>query len=505
MESQQRCIRTLTHQASSLAFSSDGKTLVSISYGDKTANVWDVNTGELKKTFTGLSKIALSLDGKTLTGICDDNTIKLWDVKTGELKNSLTLHSSKSFSMAFSPDGKILVSQEQESLKLWNISSGELKSSIAIGQSCNPYENTWRRTVFSPNGQTLAISRNVREDGTFDKTTTLWDVETGQLIRTLDNNYGSIAFSHDGKTLFISFDHERTSYVHYPDGGVDDYQETFNYTRLWDLTTGQISKTISSNLFRALSPDGQSFVGVQAEYYDSAWHKSINIIDVGTGQKIKSFSGTDTVLSPDGKIIAINEDRGSLKLLNFWSETPIATLPSGISIFTFSLDGKILATANGDTIKLWQESTEPIIERQFHGNAYPHLKRLESLLATERWDDADWETGNVITRVSYKDLKAVDQLWLHYSKGRYGFSLQKQIWDDILRDESGRMRMNGIPLKEFDEFKCRVGWGTVKDRQHYHGYGGEYFTESWNKTTQAYYPRVVHRYEPFELFSNLRG
>jgi hypothetical protein len=95
------------------------------------------------------------------------------------------------------------------------------------------------------------------------------------------------------------------------------------------LTTGQISKTFSSNLFRALSPDGQSFVGVRAEYSDRRWHKSINIVDVGTGQNIKSFSGTDAVLSPDGTIIAIDEDRGSLKLFNCGS--------------TFSSDGKILA------------------------------------------------------------------------------------------------------------------------------------------------------------------
>ncbi|MBD0266097.1 MAG: PD40 domain-containing protein, partial [Tolypothrix sp. Co-bin9] len=170
MESQQRCIRTLTHKASSLTFSSDGKTLVSLSYEDKTANVWDVSTGELKKTFTGLIEIALSLDGKTLAGSYDDNTIKLWDVKTGELKNSLTLHSSRIFFIAFSPDGKTLVSQDKESIKLWNISTGELK--ISIAQSYNSYKSK-KTTVFSPNGQTLAISgTSRREDGTFYETIT---------------------------------------------------------------------------------------------------------------------------------------------------------------------------------------------------------------------------------------------------------------------------------------------------------------------------------------------
>ncbi|HAZ47604.1 MAG TPA: hypothetical protein DDW76_31855 [Cyanobacteria bacterium UBA11369] len=83
MVSQQRCIHTLTHSASSLSFTSDGKTLVSFNRDDKTAKLWDVNTGELKKDFTGLRSLALSLDGKTLAGSNNDNTIKLWDLENG--------------------------------------------------------------------------------------------------------------------------------------------------------------------------------------------------------------------------------------------------------------------------------------------------------------------------------------------------------------------------------------------------------------------------------------
>ncbi len=503
MESQQRCIRTLTHQASSPTFSSDGKTLVSFSYSDKTANVWDVNTGELKKTFTGLSKIALSLDGKTLTGICDDNTIKLWDVKTGELKNSLTGHSSEILFIAFSPDGKTLVSRDKETIKLWNISTGELKSSIA--QSCNSRESK-KTTAFSPNGQTLAISStNRREDGTFYKTITLWDMETAQVIRTLDKNSDSIAFSHDGKTLFISYDVQKTSYVHYPDGGVDDYQSRYNYTQLWDLTTGQISKTFCSNHFCALSPDGQILVGLQAEY-DGSWRYAINIIDMSTGQNLKSFPGTAAALSPDGKILAISEDRQALKLIDLSSGISIATLPGRISNFTFSPDGNILAVSDGDTIKLWQESTEPIIKRQLHGGAYPHLKRLENLLAAELWEDADQETADVIKRFPSQDLNVVDQLWVHYSNGRYGFSLQKQIWEGVLRSEPRRrMQMNASPLNDLDQFEYCVGWGTIDSHPHYHGANDQYFTGAWETTTKGYYPRAVHQHKPLEIFSRLGG
>ncbi len=234
MESQQRCIRTLTHQATSLTFSSDGKTLVSFSNNDKTANVWDVETGELKKTFTGLTSITLSLDGKTLADSNKDNTIKLWDVETGELKNSLTGHSSNILFIAFSPDGKTLVSRDEETIKFWNICTGKLKSSMA--HSYNRKESIWRTTVFSPNGQTLAISSTrKREDGTFYKTITLWDVETGQVVRTLRN---------EGRRMQMNT------------GLLDDLDQ-FEYCVGWG--------TIDSNPY---------YHGDNDEYFKTAWKKT---------------------------------------------------------------------------------------------------------------------------------------------------------------------------------------------------------------------------------------
>jgi hypothetical protein len=49
-----------------------------------------------------------------------------------------------------------------------------------------------------------------------------------------------------------------------------------------------------------------------------------------------------------------------------------------------------------------------------------------------------------------KDLRTIDRLWVSASKGHFGFSVQKQIWEEC-----------GSPItydKDWDRFCVRVGW-----------------------------------------------
>jgi hypothetical protein len=72
-------------------------------------------------------------------------------------------------------------------------------------------------------------------------------------------------------------------------------------------------------------------------------------------------------------------------------------------------------------------------------------QKLEKLLANGDWKEADQETAKVMLKLAEResegwldydsiknfpceDLRTIDQLWVKYSNGRFGYSVQKNIW-----------------------------------------------------------------------------
>ncbi len=78
--------------------------------------------------------------------------------------------------------------------------------------------------------------------------------------------------------------------------------------------------------------------------------------------------------------------------------------------------------------------------------------KLRDLLAAKKWQEADQETGERMLEVAGRqeegflspygeidhfpceDFCIIDQLWVKYSNGRFGFSVQKRIWESVNRD-----------------------------------------------------------------------
>jgi serine/threonine protein kinase len=97
-----------------------------------------------------------------------------------------------------------------------------------------------------------------------------------------------------------------------------------------------------------------------------------------------------------------------------------------------------------------------------------NYSKLQQLLAAGNWKEADEETGKVMLQVARRererflgiddihdfpceDLRTINQLWLNYSNGKFGFSVQKDIYESL-----GGTRKYGQQVSE--KFGDRVGW-----------------------------------------------
>jgi len=340
----------------SVNFSPDGKTLVSVSR-DNTIKLWNVETGEEIRTLKGhygVQSVNFSPDGKTLVSGSWDNTIKLWNVETGEEIRTLKGHNGPVNSVNFSPDGKTLVSGSgDKTIKLWNVETGQEIRTL------KGHDNSVISVNFSPDGKTLV-------SGSGDKTIKLWNVETGQEIRTLkghDNSVISVNFSPDGKTLV---------------SGSDD-----KTIKLWNVKTGKEIRTLKGHdiYFRSVnfSPDGKTLVSGSGD-------KTIKLWNVETGQEIRTLKGHDSYVnsvnfSPDGKTLVSGSLDKTIKLWNvetgkLWNGSTgqeIRTLKGhyGVQSVNFSPDGKTLVSGSLDkTINLWNvETGKEILTLKGHDNS----------------------------------------------------------------------------------------------------------------------------------------
>ena len=87
----------------------------------------------------------------------------MWDVATGENKHTLEGHTSVVRTVAFSPDGKYLVSGSMNAaIRLWNAENGEHVRTL------KSHAGSVNIVAFSPDGETLV-------SGSADGTVLLWD------------------------------------------------------------------------------------------------------------------------------------------------------------------------------------------------------------------------------------------------------------------------------------------------------------------------------------------
>jgi WD40 repeat protein/uncharacterized caspase-like protein len=329
-------------------FSPNGKILAGYSEDypkEDNLILWNVDTGEQMKkwkgSFYGVNPLAFSPDGKLIATTDIDGSITIWDVEAGKVKK-IEAHET-ALSVAFSPDGNILVSsgQDKESpIKFWDVKTWKLINFLK-GHQENGL-NTIRvwSAVFSPNGKLLATSG-------FDNTVRLWDWENKRIVHTVGGFKElnrAIAFSPDGKMLATTGD---------------------NRIRLWSIATGKEILTIGQKskkefadvvLSLKFSGDSKTLLSNSSDNISTFW-------DAETGTLIK------TIIPKKISSVTLLKDKQSLEL-RFGSEKKLLNLANIQQLKTFtensqaSLDTTYLPDSkglvvqiNGRAIKILRDGT----------------------------------------------------------------------------------------------------------------------------------------------------
>jgi WD40 repeat protein len=165
--------------------------------------VWDVATGEKRRTLTGhkgwINAVAFGPDGTTLATGGNDGTVRLWDVATGKQRRTLTGHRGAVLDLSFDSEGGTLATGGADgTVRLWDPAGGGERRTINPGRTAQVYD-----VAFSPDGTLLATNTATA--------LSVWKAATGGQVDALpvkDGVINALAFGPDSRTLAYGLDND---------------------------------------------------------------------------------------------------------------------------------------------------------------------------------------------------------------------------------------------------------------------------------------------------------
>lgn len=374
-------LTTRRDSASAIAFSQDGKTLITPNYFGDIIH-WDTVSGSqrihldsYRPDLTLLEEdgkygrhsvdaLAFAQDDTTfVSGDPKDGKIRLWDAATGR---QLAIFKAKSpfaklsqtepeiqkglNALAFSPDGKTVASaHDDNTVRLWDpITSTETATLKGHKERINTL-------AFSPDNVLLA-------SGGADDSIILWDVRERRKHATLTGHrdeIGVLTFSPVGRRLLAS-------------GSVD------GTVRFWNANTGSELSTFATGHTAWIG--GVAFSADDTTLASVTGNGTVQIWDIKTGHELTAppiarhdkneaaaFSSDATLFASHGADSTVRSrgtntrtswrPHGEIRLWNLHTGVELATLSQKAKALAFSPDNIILAASDPEKTLLWDVRT----------------------------------------------------------------------------------------------------------------------------------------------------